>query len=450
VTSLRGLYYPGESWDLDIEDSMLKKCLLFFDKIYAIVPEVFSVDWKAVQPEEELDPFLMVSRSYRQVIAAKILRTVETSEIDSVSVQQVAHLQETERHVRIIKFLDKVALLRKEGMLELVNPRENLLDPPYWGPKSGSFPWFDIDSSYRKIRRRSLSMEKLELHKPHVLYGSILSDLNDKGFRNLATKLGNKRVIVYKGQAEQNWLSLVGGSSHFEEDKWQQAPHIGLLCGSFSGTISTSMWAALVINHTLMTAHRYSLIPVTPSSPFWELLQHKVRRARGRSRGKQFDKWFSGHPEYKADFCTFSLATCILPNFELLSFEDVLDLRASLKDELAAFRHKMSILVEYITTEPWEPNFLSEVQYTVKRHIEPVVEDLRRKAQASPNEIVLRALGNAQPTVLPILAGIWAGMPPLLLMAVAAGLVSMKTAIENYLERKKVLQSNGLTLLLQL
>jgi hypothetical protein len=293
-------------------------------------------------------------------------------------------------------------------------------------------------------------VEALDLHRPHVLYGSILSDLNDKGFRNLATKLGNKRVVVYKGQAEQNWLSLLGASSRFKEDEWQFVPAVGLLCGSLPGTVSTSMWAALVVNHTLLTAHRYSLIPVTASSPFWELLQHKVRRTQGRSRGKQFDKWFSGHPEYKAGFSTFSLAACVLPNLELMSFEDILDLRDCLKDELAAFRHEMSGLAERIAGEPWEPGFLSEVQYTVKHHIEPAVEDLRRKAQASPNEIMLRALRNAQPTVLPILAGIWAGMPPLLLMAVAAGLVSMKTAIENYLERKKVLQSNGLSLLLQL
>jgi len=38
MDGLAGVYYPGESWDLEVEDAMLKKCLLFFDRIYAIVP----------------------------------------------------------------------------------------------------------------------------------------------------------------------------------------------------------------------------------------------------------------------------------------------------------------------------------------------------------------------------------------------------------------------------
>jgi hypothetical protein len=141
VTSLRGLYYPGESWDLDIEDSMLKKCLLFFDKIYAIVPEVFSVDWKAVQPEEELSPFLLKSRFGRQVIRAETQRASEPNKTGSASVQRAAHLHETERHDRIVRFLQKVAVFRQEGLLELVDPRENLLEPRYWGLHSGPSRW---------------------------------------------------------------------------------------------------------------------------------------------------------------------------------------------------------------------------------------------------------------------------------------------------------------------
>lgn len=137
-----GLYYPGESWDLDVEDSMLKKCMLFFDRVYAIVPEVFSVDWKTVQPYEELDPFLANVRHAKEEDRLSAKEAIGGRRLSSE--QEEIYLAEMERHGRIERFLDKVALLRKEGVPKLVDPRENILDPPYWGPDSGPYPWTEI------------------------------------------------------------------------------------------------------------------------------------------------------------------------------------------------------------------------------------------------------------------------------------------------------------------
>ena len=123
MADFSGLYYPGESWNLGVEDSMLKKCLLFFDKIYAIVPEIFSVDWKSVQPYEELDTFLADVRRYKENDSLKVRETIEAGQL--LSNQQEISLTEIERHGRIVSFLDKVETLRKEGILELVDPREN-------------------------------------------------------------------------------------------------------------------------------------------------------------------------------------------------------------------------------------------------------------------------------------------------------------------------------------
>lgn len=307
-----------------------------------------------------------------------------------------------------------------------------------------------LTTGYQTALQQGLSLDELETHKPHLLYGSILSDLKDKDFRNIAAKLGDKRVVLYKGQAEQNWLALLGKSSGFPEDEWQHSPSIGIFCGSFVGTVSTAMWASFVVNHTLLTAHKYNLIPVTPSDLFWKLLQSKLWRIRTLTEANQLKERFFNHPEYKVGFSGFSLVALTLPNLELMSFEDVLDLRATLKDELTAFRYEMSALAEHIREEPWHPNFLNELEYTVKNRIKPAVDNLQRKLNTSPKEVVLRALKTATPTVLPVYAGIWAGMPPLLVMAVAAGLVGIKTALEHHFERKKILQSNGLSLLLQL
>jgi hypothetical protein len=450
MASFSGLYYPGESWDLEVEDSMLKKCLLFFDKIYAIVPEVFSVDWRTVQPYEELEPFLMAVRRAKEDERLRVKEAIETGQPSSG--QEETYLPEIERHGRIERFLDKVGMLRKEGVLELVDPRENLTEPSYWKAESGPYPWLKIERHYQSILQQGLSLDELEVHKPPILYGGILSDLKDQDFRSVAANLGDKRVVLYKGQAEVNWLSFLGKSSGFPEDEWQALPTIGVFCGSWVGTVSTAMWAAFVVNHTLLTAHKHNLIPVTPSDIFRELLQSKVRRLRNFVGAAQLKESFLNHPEYETGFSGFSLAAFTLPNLEVMSFEDVLELRLALEEELTGFREQMTLLAERIRAEPWEPNFVTEIERITKQDIQPAVQKLQRKLESSQSEVVLRALKKvvSAPTALSMLATIWVGFPPLLVMAVAAGLVSIETALEHYFDHKKILQSNGFSLLLRI
>lgn len=449
MTNFSGLYYPGESWNLDIEDSMLKKSLLFFDKIYAIVPEVFSVDWKSVQPYEELDPFLLDVRRYKQDDQLRVRQAIEAEQLSSE--QQEPVLPEIERHGRIQRFLDKVDMLRKEGVLELVDPRENLTEPSYWETETGPYPWLKIQQHYQASVQQHLSKEKLEYHKPPILYGGILSDLNDLEFREIASNLGSNRVVLYKGQAEVNWLSFLGEASGIPEDKWQHISAGGVFCGSWAGTVSTAMWAAFVINHTLLTAHKYDLIPVTPNEIFWELLQSKVRRLRNFTEIDLKDKFWD-HPEYKTGFSGFSLAAFTLPNLEVMSFEDVLELRLALEEELIAFREHMAILAERIRAEPWEPSFIKEIERITKSDIQPAVQRLQRRLGSLPTEVVQKSFKRlvSVPTGLSVLATIWAGLPPLLVMAVAAGLISIESALSYHFEHEKILQSNGLSLLLKL
>lgn len=457
MAKLSGLYYPGESWDASLEDSVLKKCLIFFDKILAIVPEVFSVDWQDVQPTEEINlPLQKITRPIKLKAILAASESIKAGDIKLDPMQKEASLHEVDRYFRITKFMDKIEILRKEKVIEIVNPRENLLDPPYWEnisepnrPLYSAYPWMYIDSDYQSVIGKNVGLEKLEAYKPLILYGSILSDLKNIEFRNLTTGLGKNRVIVYKGQAEQNWIHQLGKASGFPEDEWQHFPSAAHYFG-FPGTVSTAMWASLVVNHTLMTAHRYGLIPITPNSIFNELLQSKLRRLNAIRKVRQNEITYFDHPEYKGGFLGFSLAICSLPNLDLMSFEDVLELRTALGGELAAFRDEVFALAESIKMRSWDSEFRNEVDYTIKHKIEPIVRDLQRKLKSNRQEAVLRALkiGSA-PTVLSVLASIWAGMPAILVMAVVAGLVSIETALGYYSQREKIYQSNGLSLLLR-
>ena len=314
MAQFSGLYYPGESWDLEIEDSMLKKCLLFFDKIYAIVPDIFSVDWKSVKPYEELDPFLKEARLAQCIMDSKIASKKFPPN------QEQNYMHKVERHDRITRFLEKTEVLRNEGVLEIVDPRENIIDPPYWDRTFQPTMWGDINPSYEMVLQKGLSLTELEAYKPHILYGSILYDIKNEGFRKLAAGLGNNRVVVYKGQAEWIWLTLLGKLSGFEEDKTENLVTFAPLCGTWSGTVSTPMWASLVLNHALLTSHKYYTIPATSSNIFWELLQYKLHSTQSLLQCQQLNENYMNHPEYKAGFTGFSLAACTLPNLEPVSY----------------------------------------------------------------------------------------------------------------------------------
>ena len=81
-----------------------------------------------------------------------------------------------------------------------------------------------------------------------------------------------------------------------------------------------------------------------------------------------------------------------------------------------------------------------------------ILRPTQHQLERSQKEVVLRAFKNilSAPTVLSMVATIWAGLPPLIILAVAAGLISIETALEYHFNREKIFQSNGLSLFLRL
>jgi hypothetical protein len=281
-----------------------------------------------------------------------------------------------------------------------------------------------------------------------MLYGSIFDDLKDLQFRDMAKRLGHDRVILYKGQAEQNWISFLGQKSGFKEDEWQELPSVVRFFG-WPGTVSVVMWAALIINHVLMTAHRYKLLPVTPHIIFDGLLRSKIRRIYKQLENEEIKKYLE-RPGYKDIYSGFEMAVLTFPNFELLSFEDVLELRLTLGDELAAFRKEMYKFAEIIKLSPWEIGFKEHVEHVVENRIQPAVHELQRKLESIKQESLMANLNiiNA-PNVLAMMACIHVGIPPILVAALSAGLITLETIREYFFERKKLFESNGLSLLLR-
>ena len=141
-----------------------------------------------------------------------------------------------------------------------------------------------------------------------------------------------------------------------------------------------------------------------------------------------------------------------LPEIDLqaLSIEDVLELRVALHDELRRFRLEMVKLATRLRTEPYEPGFSRDVERVVRGEVEPAVLDLEAKLAGVARKFPLRFVRSARTGALPIVVTVFAGMPLSAVLALSAGVVALEAWWEGNIERKELLDTNGLQYLLRL
>ena len=183
MQTFEGIFFPGETLASDLEDRILKKVLFYFDKTHAIIPELFNFRVDDTMREythrfqpEKLDEF---SRDLAIVKHTHVAdRKVGGKEVDKNAF---------DRHERIIQLLDKTASLRSEGLLEIINPEENIRSIPYYWNENAqpSEKFFSIKEKFHNLSAGDINFSNITDYTPHLLFGNILEDLRDKDFRNI-------------------------------------------------------------------------------------------------------------------------------------------------------------------------------------------------------------------------------------------------------------------------
>jgi len=437
MLKFEGVFFPGETLDSDLEDKILKKALLYFDKIYAIIPEVFNRKLMHIVNEynyryhpEKLDEF-----STELVMSKHIILTEWKSKgrIDEVDESELA------RHERIINFLVKTELLREEGILDIINPDENIKSKPYYFDEDIEPTNFSIGEKFENLSSTEINFNNIINYTPHLLYGNILEDLRDKEFRKIVkTNFKFDKVLMYKGQAEINWLAELCGSA---EDTLEFIPE-GHLFG-FCRKISSTMWASLIINHALISSFRKKAVPCCSNPILQNLLNRKIRR--------RYEKLFDldmNIPNFKKDLSAFNLALVSLPNFELKSFEDIIEIRERLKDEMSEFRLKMCEFVDKIKTEPYSETFKNHLELIKRDNIQPIINNLHKKISSLNRKTIPRVL---VATALNMFLCINPSLPPALAILACPDVFSLTTILNNYRkEYKDITEKNGLSYLIKI
>ena len=136
-----------------------------------------------------------------------------------------------------------------------------------------------------------------------------------------------------------------------------------------------------------------------------------------------------------------------LPKFEFENYEQVLEARHKLSEQLSQFRNAMASLAAEIDESPFDSLFLKKIENILASETRPAVQSINLEIQRSRDTFIIKCLRNAQTGSIPIVALIFAGLPPSAVIALSAGLMSIETALETCREIKHA-RCNSLSLLL--
>lgn len=337
------------------------------------------------------------------------------------------------RAERVERFLDETTQLREAGLLTCINPVEN------------SFPTDEKTKFYGF--ESVLSPEPPSWNVGQVLISSILSDLDDTTFRRLVDELNIEPFPLYTGQFEINWFHSLARLGR-QNDVWTHPQPDGRY-GMFSAMVSPQLGVATLLNHALMVAIRYGAVPVANSSHFDRLLRHKFERIASAPPVRQALEELQKQSRWRSDLLAHSVLDLLLPDFELESFDDVVELRTRLSEQLDDFRLQLG----EASTQLQACN-MSEMRAIAdditNNRIAPALMELEKKLRLSNDKFfqrVFKGLISAKSSI-PLIGTVFVGLPLWLGVAVSAGATITEAAIETYFEKREAREGNGLSFLL--
>lgn len=145
----------------------------------------------------------------------------------------------------------------------------------------------------------------------------------------------------------------------------------------------------------------------------------------GAKQAKEFKLQGSRSRHHASDALATTVMREFLPDFEFQTYDDVLEARDRLADELLAFRSYMIDLSTRISAEPHTAAFTKEIQRISSTTVRHAVNDLKKKVGSSRHKFFLSIAKNiltAAPFSLATI--VYPSSPPLLLWAAAAGFLT--------------------------
>ncbi|MEO0685567.1 MAG: hypothetical protein AAFY76_11130 [Cyanobacteria bacterium J06649_11] len=422
------IYYPCEvSQNSDVRNEYLnlKRALLFFDKVFVVVPEIIFSDYFC--------SWIDMSRIDEQLI--RRTKRFNTQE----------YILWRERFRRLRRFIRQTKIAHDAGALVYVNPFQVM----QWPSQTHFYSLPDI---------QKIPADKLDEHLAEIIFHSIVGDLNDHKFRSLVKQgypYGPGGFSVFKDQGEINWLMMLSETSNYDEDRLvnlatfidentiSPPPGVG-----FDSIVSPVLGMAVLVSHIMSFCIRNPVYPVTDSSFHWKLLAHKFARL---AKEPAMQNISLGQKE-QIGALGLEVLDLELPNLDNANFEEILEIRAKFEDELKLFRTALAEFSDFSSTQIWSNEFAQECSNIAMLKVAPALRELCATLENSRDKVVLdtfKKIRGAKATI-PLVGTFLAGIPLIYALAITGGLITAEAFLELYFERKKIRKGNSLSFLLDL
>lgn len=382
------VFFPGELDPQENEYNLryLKNALIYFDRILSIVPET--------------------------IFTGYIYSRINSYEA---------------RSARVRRFVSETKSLEGKGILKLVNPQENINH--YYVenfPKVAIKKTVDIDKNY-----------------PKLLFKGIVSDIEDPVFRTIVDNLNMGPMPLFPDQLESSWYRTI--QSHYRKDLWAYRPDNDLEYIM----ASPQLGAALLLNHALITAIRYNAIPVANSIEFDYLLRRKFERIIKMPEIQDSLRVLKRNTGWNTDFLATKVLNVSLPEFDIKTFDDILELREKLSEQLEGFRSYLAEASSLIQ-DAAVGEIYSVADNLVKNKIAPALSEIERKLRLSNDKFLLRVIKGfrSAKATIPLIGSVITGIPLWLGFALSAGATITEAVLDTYFEKREIRENNSLSFLI--
>jgi hypothetical protein len=269
-------------------------------------------------------------------------------------------------------------------------------------------------------------------------------DVNDSEFRSYVAQLDLGPMPIYLNQMTHNWFAMLSGCSQHKDmlaypREKQFIP--------FAALVTPQLGLAVILNHVLASVCKRGLLPVASDRAFDHLLRMKLSQSLRSLPETMLARM--GLKE-RGDYLAQVVLREELPDFDLKSFDDVLELRESLGDELEAFRTEMYRFAAQMSAAATLSDVQNEAEQILYESIRPALRDLRAKLSMSRNKFlhrVVKDVKSMKPTI-PIIGSLFVGLPLWMGVALSAGVVALDAFLDTYFEMRETKEMNGLSFLL--
>lgn len=126
-----------------------------------------------------------------------------------------------------------------------------------------------------------------------------------------------------------------------------------------------------------------------------------------------------------------------------------MEIRERYKDALSKFRGAIRLFASRVEAMPYTRDFFKEIDSVIAAEVNPAVEELRQEIRSVPQKFLRSTIKGLKAGTIPVIAGVFAGLPIPYLLALSAGVVTLETVLDLSLEMQKKQPKSGLCFLLK-